>query len=114
MTLALMLLSQAVTAQPTAYREAFEPYRQCVITYAKQSYTSNENLKVIFESAESECKEEAERTLVGLTMTAAMLADDKPYSLENPHYSSQDRFDIFERELIFELAQDFTPKMKQK
>jgi len=101
-----------VAAQPEAYEKAFEPYRQCVLVQAKKNYSSSSNLKTIFSSAEEACADEAQQTLGRLAATAAALADDKPITAENTNYSAQARFDLFERDLLFELAEDFKPKAK--
>ncbi|WP_158217663.1 hypothetical protein [Sphingomonas sp. KC8] len=101
-----------VAAQPEPYEKAFEPYRQCVLVQAQKGYSSSSNLKAIFSSAEEACAEEAQQTLGRLAAAAAAWADDKPITAENPLYSAQDRFNFFERNLLFELAEDFKPKAK--
>jgi hypothetical protein len=112
MILAFILLAQVQSADLEQDREGFEPYRQCVLSKARSQYPSGATLKTIFDSAKKACANEEALSTADLALNAAGRAIEEAAAGEVDARPPEMRFDQFERELLFELANDFVPKVK--
>jgi hypothetical protein len=106
-----LLLDQAPIVGLEQDRKAFEPYRQCVLAAARQQYPTGKSLRVIFEGSQKSCVAEQASVSADIALNAAQRAVDAAMLGGQP--SDQEyRFGLFENELLYELANDFVPKVK--
>jgi hypothetical protein len=111
MALSLML-DQAPIVGLEEDRNAFEPYRQCILAAARQRYPAGKSLKVIFEGAQKSCATEQASASADIALNAAQRTVDAAILNGGQPSDQEYRFGLFESELLYELANDFVPKAK--
>jgi len=112
MILAFLIVAQSQPADVAQDREAFEPYRRCVLIEARSQYNTRSNLREIFATAKHRCVKASLDATADLALNAARRTIEvAAEGALNPEPVEM-RFAQFETELLFELASDFVPKAK--
>jgi hypothetical protein len=112
MILALLMMTQVPFIGLEEDRKVFEPYRQCVLKEARKQYASRDSLKIVFDQAQNRCLKEQATAAAEIALNAAARAIDASLSGEGEPGQPEYRFQLFENELLFEVANDFVPKVK--
>ena len=93
-------------------RKVFEPYRQCVLSAARKQYPTGRTLRVIYESAQKACAAEEITAAADIVLNAAQRTIEDIGRIDGEPGQPEYRFGMFENELLYEVANDFVPKVK--
>ena len=110
--IALLLMSQVPFIGLEEDRKAFDPYRQCVLREAKKQYASQASLKLIFERSQQSCVKEHAGATAQIILNSAERGLDATAAENGVPGEPDNRLQLFENELLFEVANDFVPRTR--